>query len=283
MIRHPRDVLNRLAPPPDLTLRYGEHPDQVADIRLPSSTDIVPPPLVVFVHGGFWQAEYDRAHVGPLAADLARRGYAVATIEYRRLGRPGGGWPGTFSDVAAAIAAVPHLLVETLRFRGLPAVDVDRPVLAGHSAGGHLALWYAGVAPDATRGVLALAPVADLVQAYRLRLGDGAVAELLDGGPEDRVDRYAFADPAAGLPLNVPSILVHGADDEQVPIELSRGYVQAARRAGDDTALVELADVEHFAVIDPLSSAWPAVLDALRALTGVSVDALDVDADDGRR
>ena len=273
MIRHSHEVLTGpAAPPPDLTLRYGEHPDQLADIRLPQVTGVSPAPLVMFIHGGFWRAAYDRAHVGPLAVDLARRGYAVATVEYRRVGQPGGGWPGTFSDVAAAVAAIPDLLADSLRFRGLPPVDVDRPVLAGHSAGGQLALWYAAVAPDATRGVLALAAVCDLGEAYRLRLGGGAVIELLGGGPEDRAERYAAADPAARLPLKVPSILVHGTDDDQVPIGLSRTYVQAARRAGDDSTLVELADVEHFAVIDPLSSAWPAVLDALRVLTGAGVN-----------
>src|SRR3954462_8346728 len=91
---NPRDVLTRPAPPPDFTLRYGKHADQVADVRLPAEPDA---PLVVFLHGGFWMAGYDRQHVGPLAADLADRGYAVATVEYRRIGPPGGGWAGPLS------------------------------------------------------------------------------------------------------------------------------------------------------------------------------------------
>ncbi len=69
------------------------------DLRLP---EVQTGPLVIFVHGGFWQAAYDRAHAGPLAADLAARGYPVACPEYRRVGQPGGGWPGTLDDVAAA-------------------------------------------------------------------------------------------------------------------------------------------------------------------------------------
>jgi dipeptidyl aminopeptidase/acylaminoacyl peptidase len=255
-----RNVLGRPAPPPDFTLRYGEHPDQVADVRLPNA---VTSQLVIFVHGGFWRTAFDRAHVGPLAADLADRGYAVAAVEFRRVGQPGGGWPGTFSDVAAAVAAVPDLLAKELAHRGLPAVDVDRPVLAGHSAGGHLALWYAAVAPDAVRGVLALAPVADLITAQREAIGDDAVTGLLGGGPEDLPDIYASADPMAHLPLNVRTVIVHGTDDDRVPIALSRHYVAAARRLGDDTRLIELPGVDHFGVIDPLSSAWPTVVDAL--------------------
>jgi dipeptidyl aminopeptidase/acylaminoacyl peptidase len=70
----------------------------------------------------------------------------------------------------------------------------------------------------------------------------------------------------AHLPLNVPTAIVHGTEDDRVPIELSRQYTEAARRAGDDTTLVELPGVEHFALIDPLSAAWPAVLDSLRSL-----------------
>jgi pimeloyl-ACP methyl ester carboxylesterase len=263
VIGDPRDVLTRPSSPPDFTLRYGEHSDQVADVRVPGIHDA---PLVIFIHGGFWQAAYDRSHAGPLAADLVERGYAVATIEYRRVGQPGGGWPGTFSDVAAAIAAVPDLLAKELAHRGQPPVNVDRPILAGHSAGGQLALWYAAVAPDAVRGVLALAPVADLIAAQRLGLGDDAVLGLLGGAPDALPDRYASADPMAHLPLKVPTVIVHGVDDDRVPIELARDYTAAAARTGDDTTLVELAGVEHFAVIDPLSAAWPAVLDALRTV-----------------
>src|SRR6266508_2585042 len=146
----------------DRMVRYGPHPEQVVDLWLPSGrlpSGRAKPPIV-FIHGGFWRAAYDRTHATPLAADLAGRGHPVAMIEYRRVGHDGGGWPGTLDDVAAAIAAVPEL---------------DRPIVMGHSAGGHLALWYAGHAPHTVRGVVALAPVADLGMAYRLGLGNGAV------------------------------------------------------------------------------------------------------------
>jgi acetyl esterase/lipase len=248
----PREVLTRPAPPPDLTIRYGADPEQVVDVRLPPPGTPARPP-VVFLHGGFWMAEYDRAHVGPLAADLAARGYPVVCPEYRRVGQAGGGWPGTLDDVAAGLAAVAERL------------ELRAPVLAGHSAGGQLALWAAGRVP--CRGVVALAPVADLGEGYRLRLDGGAVARLLGGGPEDVPDRYAAADPARLLPPPVPVVVVHGDRDEQVPVGIGRDYVAAARRAGGDARLVELAGVEHFALIDPLSPAWPAVLAAFADLS----------------
>ncbi len=262
----PREVLTRPAPPPDHTIRYGEAPEHVADVRLPGPGSGASPagaarPPVIFLHGGFWGAEYDRAHVGPLAADLASRGYPVVCPEYRRVGQPGGGWPGTFQDVAAGLAAVADRLGPTA------------PVLAGHSAGGQLALWAAGRVP--CRGVLALAPVADLGRGYRLGLGDGAVGGLLGGGPAEVPDRYAAVDPARLLPLPVPVVVVHGDLDRQVPVGIGRDYVAAARRTGTDARLVELAGVEHFGLIDPLSAAWPAVLAALDGLAGQGPDVVD--------
>jgi acetyl esterase/lipase len=265
---HPRGVLSRPAPPPDRTLAYGTGPDQVLDIRLPPDQVLdvrlppdqvldvrLPPgvpdrPLVVFLHGGFWRAAWDRRHAGPLAADLAARGYPMACLEYRRTGQPDGGWPGTFDDVLAGVTAAPRLL-------GIPGP----PVLAGHSAGGQLALWAATRVP--TAGVLALAPVADLTAAYRLGLDGDAVAALLGGAPERVPERYAATDPARLEPPPVPTVLVHGTRDAQVPVELSRVY---ARRAGDRVRLVELAGVEHFGLIDPLGAAWPTVVDALATL-----------------
>lgn len=259
MTHDPRSVLTRPAPAPDRTARYGDHPEHVVDLRLPARD--AGHPLVIFIHGGFWRVEYDRTHAGPLAADLARRGWPVATVEFRRIGQDGGGWPGTFEDVAAAVAAVPRLF----------GADVPEglPLLAGHSAGGQLALWAAARSPGLTRGVLALAAVADLRTAHAQRLGGGAVAALLGGGPADVPDRYAAADPMALLPLRVRSVLVHGEDDDRVPVALSTGFAAAAGAAGDQVRVVTLPGADHFAVIDPESAAWPAVLAALEEISAL--------------
>ncbi|MGI5212682.1 alpha/beta hydrolase family protein [Plantactinospora sp. CA-290183] len=259
----PRAVLSRPAPAPDARIRYGDHPEQVADLRFPTGYDGAPRPLVAVVHGGFWRAEYDRGHTGPLAADLAARGFPVAQLEYRRTGQPGGGWPGTFDDVAAGLAALP-----TLARAAFPPgrVAPGPPVLLGHSAGGHLALWYAAKAPAEVRGVLALAPVTDLGEAYRLDLDGGAVAALLGGGPAELPERYAAADPGRTTAPGVRTVVVHGALDRHVPPEMSAGYVAAARRRGADVRLVELPDCEHFGVIDPHFPSWESVIAALHSL-----------------
>jgi acetyl esterase/lipase len=244
----PRAVLTRPAPPPDRTLRYGDHPDHVIDLRLPPP-DGAPRPLVVFIHGGFWRAAWDRSHAGPLSADLAARGWPVATIDFRRVGQPGGGWPGTFTDVGTALRTVPAIIADL----GLTA---PRPILAGHSAGGQLAMWAAAEGAEAL-GILALAPVCDLRLAHTLRLGDNAVHDLLGGGPDEVPERYRATDPMVRPPA-APVMIIHGTEDDRVPVELSRGYAAAT-----GARLTELPETEHFGVIDPESAAWPKVLTTL--------------------
>ncbi|ROS31345.1 S9 family peptidase [Cellulomonas sp. PhB150] len=231
------------------TLRYGDLPDQVVDLILPEAADA---PLACLIHGGFWRAAYDRTHLAPLATALTAHGYAVANVEYRRVGA-GGGWPTTFDDVASALDAIGPALASEHPGR----VDPAATVYVGHSAGGHLALWAAHRSPT-PRGVVALAPVADLVETSRLDLSRGAVRELLGGSPEDVPERYAAADPMGLGPTTARTVLVHGDLDDLVPPDFSRRY---CARTG--ARLVALAGVEHFGVVEPGSTAWPAVLAAI--------------------
>ena len=264
-----------------MILRYGPGEEQVADLRLPEPGQAGQlagangAPLVLFLHGGFWRAAYDRTHTGPLATALAAEGFAVCAPEYRRTGQPGGGWPGTFDDVAAAVDVLPELA----RAATGDIIDPGRVLFGGHSAGGHLALWAAArhrlprTAPwhsAALRcaGVVALAAVSDLIDCYQRRLGNGAVADLLGGGPGTRPDRYAVTDPTVLVPAGVPVRLVHGSDDDVVPCQMSLEYAVRARAAGDDAACTELPGTGHFAVIDPLSDAWEQVVAAFRELSG---------------
>ena len=266
-----RDVLSRAARPPDRTLSYGPLPEHVVDIRLPAGGGTAP--LVVVVHGGFWAAEWDRAHAGPQSEALADAGYVVATVEYRRVGMRGGGWPGTFDDLALVADAVPGLVAAgTGRVAEGPG-----PVLVGHSAGGHLALWAASRhrLPESSpwhratatplAGVVSLAGMGDLVDAEERGLGDHATRALLGGAPAGHPDRYAVASPARWLPLGVRTVLVHGTADAIVPVGCGRTYAAKASRAGDAVELHALEGVGHFELIDPLSAAWPAVLDAVHS------------------
>jgi acetyl esterase/lipase len=228
------------------TLRYGAHPEQVADLRFPERPG--PHPLAVVVHGGFWRAVFTRATTAALAVDLARRGWASLNVEYRRVGCDGG-VPETLDDVAAAVEA------------GLGHVGASRTLVLGHSAGGHLALW-AGSAARVDAAV-SLAGVADLAAAAHDGLGEGAALEFAGGTPAERPDTYALADPMRRLPPRVPTLLVHGDADDRVPVEQSRHYAAAA---GEGCTLLELPGTGHFEPIDPRSNAWAATVGRLDSL-----------------
>ncbi|MGW5279319.1 alpha/beta hydrolase [Streptomyces collinus] len=272
---------------PDATAAYGDHPDQVIDFYVPR-TDTPLAPLVVLLHGGAWRAPYDRRHVTPFADFLARRGFAVANVEYRRGGEPqipaqntGGGaapaplagrWPDTFDDVAAALDALPALARELL-----PCADQRRTVLTGHSAGGHLALWAAARhvlpagspwrldGPAPLRGVVALAPIADLAVAEKLDVCGNASLQLL-GGQDRFAERQPYADPALLLPTGIATTLVQGRADLDVPQAVAEAYADAAAKAGEVVGLTLLEDVGHFPLIDPAADACAVVAEEIAQL-----------------
>lgn len=262
-------------------LTYGEHPAQAADLYLPLAEPADAPPrrdglapVVALLHGGFWQAGYDLTLMQALAGDLVARGWAVLNVEHRKVGQEGGGWPGTFEDVAAAL----DLLADGEAVGDV--VDPGRVITVGHSAGGQLALWAAargGLAPGEPGarpavvpvGAVGQAAVCDLVRGAQEQLGAGACADLLGGSPTEVPDRYEVASPLARLPLGVPQVLVHSEQDDLVPVDQSTAYAAAAADAGDDVEVV-LVPGDHFAHLDPFSPAWRAVLDRLPNLLPVA-------------
>ncbi len=279
--RSVRDLLDPPADLPDIVLRWADHDDGVADVWLPprslraGGTGAGARPLLYAVHGGFWSQEHDRSHLRPLAQALCALGWVVVVPEYARAGgrHVAAGvdapWPLVVDDLRTLRRRVPELLAEVAPGR----VRADRPILVGHSAGGQLALWWAldaaaAQVADAPRHVVALAPVADLRAAWAAGLGGGAAEALLGGaphaGPGDDGDPWAEADTAARLragerPYDCPLVLMHGVDDQQVPVQHSTAL-------GADVPAVDvrvLPGVEHFGLIDPLSRAWPALRAAL--------------------
>jgi alpha/beta superfamily hydrolase len=229
-VRDSEDVLSD--PPPqaaDERLVYGPEPKQFGDLRVPPGA--MPHPLVIVIHGGYWKAQYNLIHTGHMCEALRAEGFASWNVEYRALGDVNGTWSNIIGDVHEAVA-----FGVQLRERR----ELGPAVLAGHSAGGQLALL---AARRAQLAALALAAISD----------PAAVGREL---PED-------ASPIRQLPLGVPQILIHGTADESVPFELSARYAAAA---GDEAALIRLERAGHFEPIDPLSREWPQTVTALREL-----------------
>ena len=263
-----QDIL-KLKAPPGQRIAYGSDPLQFGELRLPEGKG--KHPVAVVIHGGCWQAAYDLEHIGTLSAALTLAGIATWTLEYRRIGNPGGGWPGTFQDVGRGLDYLRELAARH-------PLDLERVVVMGHSAGGHLALWAAARrrlpkdSPAATadplplRGAISLAGVPDLRQGAAKHVCGNAVEELMSGPAAQVADRYRQASPGEMLPLGVPQVLLHGALDRIVPVELSQEYAERARKAGDTARVQILSDAGHFELIAPHTSAWPAVLAAAQAL-----------------
>lgn len=266
--------------PAPAPIRYGADPSQYAVLHLPAAANPPAPgplPVVVVIHGGYWQAQYGLDLGTPLAVDLTNAGVAALNVEYRRIGS-GGGFPTTFVDVATAIDLIPGEAAAVAARAGR-ALDPARVAFVGHSAGGQLAVWAAsrprlpagapGAGPRVLpRGVVSQAGVLDLVAGSEQGLGGGSVDQLLGGSPQTVPDRYAVGSPAALVPAPCPVVCVHGDADTTVPLDQSQRYVAADTAAGGRARLRVIPGADHFALIDPAEPAWAACREEALAMLG---------------
>ena len=249
MTRTSADILMDAPPPdPDARVAYGPEPLQFGDLRLPAGAG--PHPVAVVVHGGYWQGIHNLTHAGHLCVDLAAHGIATWNDEYRRLGDPGGGGPGTLADVRRALAHVELLA-------GEHRLDLGRVLLLGHSAGGQLALLAAPTSPLRLRAVVSLAGVVDLELLDAGGADRGLVRRLIGGAPEELPERWRDASPREQLPWPVRTLLVCGTED--VHWGPNEATATAAREAGGDVELVPLPGAGHFELIDPAAAEWDVV------------------------
>jgi len=247
-------ILSRKPPEPDRRVVYGSDANQFVDVRVPHGKG--PHPVVFFIHGGYWRAKYDLSYAGHLCAALAKAGIATWNVEYRRVGNPGGAWPGTFEDIRAAYQFL----------RAQPGeADLKRLCVAGHSAGGHLALCLAAFEKTVTR-VFSLAGVLDLRRAWELHLSNDAVSEFLGGSPKDVPDHYREASPAERRIPQAVQKLVHGTADDSVPYEISKRYAEAKKKSGENVELITLPNIGHFEIVDPSSAVWAKMEALFRSL-----------------
>lgn len=278
-----RDDLLAIAPePPDHTVRYGSHDDQVIDIYLPTERSGSDPfPVALLIHGGCWRSKVDRTYFGQFARRLGEHGIASCNMGYRRLGS-GGGWPMTFEDVSAAADALrpgaAELEGELERDFEPGLLDLDRVVAVGHSAGGHLALWLAArqflppdapgaaEAPLALRGVVAIAGIPDLAAALDDGICGDAVSSLLGGDLDTRRRELAWASPTELPPTPAPHVHLVGERDAVVPPAYVERTVEAMQRRGQTTRLQILPGAGHMEPVVADAAPWATVLAAIQKL-----------------
>jgi acetyl esterase/lipase len=258
------------APAPTQQIQYGSGPLQFGNLRLPKGRG--PHPVVLFVHGGCYLSRYTIGHAAALEQAFADSGYAVWSIEYRRVGDDGGGWPGTFQDVAAG---ADHLRTLASTY----SLDLTRVIAAGHSAGANFALWLATRGrlrsdsplyvdtPLKISAVLALAPATDLEGLHTQGVCGNVIDKLMGGSPQSVADRYRDVSPTALIPVGVPQVVMIGGQDRSWGPS-GRVYQRAVAAAND--SLVRFVDAPaagHFDIVAPTTSTWPLVMNALRDLS----------------
>jgi acetyl esterase/lipase len=273
--RGPLELATAPVPPGAQRLSYGSDPLQFGELRVPKTPG--PHPIAIVIHGGCWMAKLGtmdpRAvaidNMRPLANALTEAGIATWNIEYRRLGDAGGGWPGSFRDVASAADFLRTVAADR-------RLDLNRVVSIGHSAGGHFALWLAArtriaksselysATPLPIAGVVDLDGPGDLKATIALQqpvCGSPVITDLIGGSPEQQPERYRAASPIELLPLGTRQVVLAG----RMFGPMTPAYEAAARKAGDSIE-VEVSNSGHFVFIDPASSMWPTVLNSVRSI-----------------
>lgn len=265
------DLTSRARPMPDATISYGDDAYQKVDIWLPPGK--APHPVVLMVHGGCWQTSIaDRTLMNWIADDLRKHGIAVWNIDYRGVDRPGGGYPGTFLDAAAAADA---MRANAAKYH----LDLKRLVAVGHSAGGHLALWLAArprlprgsplrvVDPLPIGAVISLGGLPDL-EAVAASPDNGCGTEVVSQltGPATEQHQDVFADTSVLrlLPLGVPQHLINGETDRIIPMRFGVSYVARAHLLGDRATLDRLDNTGHVELVAPDSAAWARAKERIR-------------------
>lgn len=233
--------------------RYGSDIYQEGDLYIPSGPSVG---TICLLHGGFWRIPYNRFQLNGLAKKLVRSGFVVWNVEYRRIGDTNVSCIDIFNDTIDAINALVRLKSK------YPEMKLDPLFIAGHSAGGHLALWSGkknnGISKNQLAvlpaAVIGLAPVVDLRKSFYSPERQATIYDFLGSTPSENDALYKLASPIEMLPLGIPQWIFHGVDDEMLPISEVDDYVDRAKKSGDEVRLIKIDRGTHMSFLDPDST-----------------------------
>jgi acetyl esterase/lipase len=280
---NPLELIKQVTPPANERIAYDKEPLQFGELRLPDGAG--PFPIAILVHGGCWSAKVGNLPesvtsfelLRPIAAALAKAGIASWNIEYRRLGNPGGGWPGTYLDLSRATDLLRELAP---RYH----LDVKQAIAIGHSSGGQLAFWLAarGKLPKSSllytnsplqlKGVVSVDGPPDLEADRAIEqsvCGGPVITQFIGGTPAEFPNRYREGSASGLLPIRVRQELLVAGKQGQKWIALFKEYAAAAEKAGDTVHMPTMEGAGHFDGIDPQASAWGTVMVSVRSLLSV--------------
>lgn len=269
------DYMVLSGPPPTVTYAYGSAPSQYAELFRPAGSG--PFPVAVLVHGGCWTKQFGGiVQFRNLAGALSAQGIAVWNVEYRRVDEDGGGYPGTYQDINAAL----ELLGDKAAAQQL---DLGRVVAIGHSAGGQLVQWLAGRSRIAAssplfqrnfvpvREIISLGGLADLRHEQQVikTSCDRDIVDLTGVASAARPDVFSDTNAAELMPNGSHTVLINGEFDTVSPPRVAHDYAARARAAGDAAEVIILPGASHYDEVAVASPSFALVLPAIRQALGL--------------
>lgn len=274
-------------------IAYGKDPLQYGELSLPAGTG--PFPVVTFLHAGCWRSSEGMINAyAAMAKAMTEHGIAAWNLQYRGATSEGGGWPGTWLDIANGFDALAKVA------ESYP-IDLQKAVVVGHSSGGHYGAWLAmraqlppnseiyvepKVSPmalvmaDAYINPLVIDSIGDSGEIY---CGEPLLEKLVGGPVQDNINNFLQISPLEWLPWGIPQEYV--VSTYRYPLTLPRvlaqgktalrmlpDYPALAVLAGDDINIRVISNEAHGDFVKEGARGYYATISAVLRLLGKTTE-----------